>query len=67
MNVVALVPALSFAQELVLAHLDSLLEDDVLFKWVKADLRRRAPHTATRGRPSTPMEVILRMLIVRRL
>ena len=67
MNLFALVPTLSFAQEPVLAHLDRLLEDDVLFQRVKADLRRRAPHTATRGRPSTPVEVILRRLVVRRL
>jgi transposase, IS5 family len=43
------------------------LDDDVLFQRVKADLLRRAPHTAKRGRPSTPVEVILRMLVVKRL
>jgi len=66
-NLVALVPALSLALEPVLAQLDRLLDDDVLFQRVKTDLCRRAPHTATRGRPSTPVEVILRMLVVRRL
>jgi len=61
MDLFALVPALSLAMEPVLAQLDRLFEDDHLFQHVKADLRRRAPHTATRGRPSTPVEVILRM------
>jgi transposase, IS5 family len=56
-----------FAMEPVLAQLDRLLDDDLLVQHVKADLRRRAPHTATRGRPSTPVEVILRMLVVKRL
>jgi IS5 family transposase len=67
MDLFILVPALSFAMEPVLAQLDRLLEDDLLFQHVKADLRRRAPHTSTRGRPSTPVEVILRMLVVKRL
>jgi transposase, IS5 family len=67
MDLFALVPILSLAMEPVLAQLDRLLDDDVLFQRVKADLRRRAPHTATRGRPSTPVEVILRMLVVKRL
>ena len=51
----------------ILAQLDRLLENDVLLQRVTADLRRRAPHTATRGRPSTPVEVILRLLVVKRL
>ena len=67
MDLFTLVPALSLALEPVLAQLDRLLDDDLLFQHVKADLRRRAPHTATRGRPSTPVEVILRMLVVKRL
>jgi transposase, IS5 family len=67
MNLFALVPALSLALEPALAQLDRLLDDDVLLQRVKADLGRGAPHTATRGRPSTPVEVILRMLVVKRL
>ena len=54
MNLFTLVPTLSLALEPVLAQLDRLLEDDWLFQRVKADLLRRAPPTATRGRPSTP-------------
>src|SRR5687768_14719704 len=63
----ALVPALALAFEPVLARLDTLLDDDVLFRAVRDDLARRYPRTRETGRPSTPVEVILRMLIVRRL
>jgi IS5 family transposase len=67
MDLFTFVPALSLALEPVLAQLDQLLDDDALVQGVKADLLRRAPHTATRGRRSTPVEVILRMLVVKRL
>ncbi len=63
----ALVPAVTLAFEPVLARLDTLLDDDTLFQAVKADLARRHPHTLETGWPSTPGEVLLRMLIVRRL
>jgi IS5 family transposase len=62
-----LAPALALAFEPVLAQLDSLLDDDVLFLAVRDDLARRYPRTRETGRPSTPVEVLLRMLIVRRL
>jgi IS5 family transposase len=61
------IPKLCLQFEPVLAHLDRLLEDDALFAAVKADLARRAPKSLSRGRGSTPVEVILRMLVVRRL
>jgi IS5 family transposase len=67
MDLFTLVPTLSSAMEPELTQLDWLLEDDVLCQRVKADLRRRAPHTATRGRPSTPVEGIVRRLVVKRL
>jgi transposase, IS5 family len=67
MNLFDLVPQLRLAMEPELAGLDRLLADDVLFTRVKADLARRAPQSLTRGRRSTPVEVILRMLVVRRL
>jgi IS5 family transposase len=67
MHLFDLIPALGLAMDSILCRLDCLLDDDVLFQRVKADLRRRAPHTATRGRPSTPVEVILRLLVVKRL
>jgi IS5 family transposase len=63
----ALVPALALAFEPVLARLDTLLDDDGLFRAVRADLARRRPKTLVTGRPSTPVEVVLRLLIVRRL
>jgi IS5 family transposase len=53
--------------EPVLARLDQLLEDDTLFQAVTRDLARRRPRTLETGRPSTPVEVLLRLLIVRRL
>jgi transposase, IS5 family len=62
-----LAPALALRFEPVLARLDGLLDDDVLFRAVRDDLARRYPRTRETGRPSTPVEVILRMLIVRRL
>jgi transposase, IS5 family len=63
----ALVPALTLSFEPILARLDGLLDDDALFRAVRADLVRRYPHTCETGRPSTPVEVLLRLLIVRRL
>ena len=63
----ALAPALALEFEPVLTRLDALLDDDVLFRAVRDDLARRYPRTREAGRPSTPVEVILRMLIVRRL
>ena len=63
----ALVPDLALTFEPVLARLDTLLDDDGLFQAVKADLARRRPKTLVTGRPSTPVEVLLRLLVVRRL
>ncbi len=66
-NLFELVPKLRLEMEPELAELDRLLEDDELFQRVKADLAQRYPNTPTLGRHSTPVEVILRMLVVRRL
>lgn len=63
----ALVPALTLQFEPVLAQVDVLLEDDTLFQTVRANLARRRPRSCQSGRPSTPVEVILRLLVVRRL
>ncbi len=41
---------------------DRRLEDDGILQRVKVDLARRAPNTRTRGRHSTPVDVILRLL-----
>ena len=67
MNLFELVPKLKLEMEPKLAGLDRLLEDDVLFQRVKADLSRRYRNSAIRGRHSTPVEVMLRMIVVRRL
>src|SRR3712207_5884437 len=67
MNLFAVVPALSYSIDRVLAQLDILLDEDTLFQAVKADLARRFPYTLIDGRPSTPVEVILRMLVVKHL
>jgi len=66
-NLFELVAALSLKMEPALAQLDQLLADDVLFQSVRADLAQRYPHTQSTGRPSTPVEVILRMIIVKHL
>ncbi|HYN90228.1 MAG TPA: ISNCY family transposase, partial [Ardenticatenaceae bacterium] len=53
--------------EPVLARMDGLLDDDRLFQAVKADLAQRFPRTQIDGRPSTPVEVVLRMLVIKHL
>jgi transposase, IS5 family len=63
----ALVPQLRLEFEPQLAQLDRLLDDDEIFARVRADLARRYPLTPVHGRRSTPVEVILRMLVVMRL
>jgi IS5 family transposase len=63
----ALVPQLRLAFDPELAALDALVDGDALFQAVKAEMARRAPRSLTRGRRSTPVEVVLRMLVVRRL
>jgi transposase, IS5 family len=62
-----LVPKLNLQMEPELAQLDRLLDDEVLFERLKADLTRRYPNSGKLGRHSTPVEVILRMLVVKRL
>jgi IS5 family transposase len=67
MDLFALVPKLGTNLDPILTQLNHLLDDDVLFQQVKADLAKRYPQTTRRGRPSTPVEVVLRMLVVKRL
>lgn len=66
-NLFELVPKLNLQFEPELAHLDELLDDDELFNLVKADLLKRYPNSGRLGRHSTPVEVVLRMLVVKRL
>src|ERR671937_353085 len=61
------VPRLALRFEPELAAVDRLLDDDALFRLVRDDLVRRRPRTAVTGRPSTPVEVVLRMLVVKHL
>jgi transposase, IS5 family len=67
MNLFDLMPALSLELDPVLTRLDHLLDDDILFQALKADLAKRHPRTLIDGRPATPVEVILRLLIVKHL
>ena len=66
-NLSELIPELRLEMEPELAALDRLLDEDEIFLAVKADLSRRRPNSSRLGRRSTPVEVILRMLVVRRL
>src|SRR6266849_9803248 len=61
------IEGISLGMEPVLTALDKLLEDDQLFAKVKSDLGRRYPRTLVTGRGSTPVEVVLRMLVVKHL
>jgi IS5 family transposase len=67
LDLFTLVPTLGMTMEPVLVRLDALLDDDALFQAVKADLACRRPRTRIDGRPSTPVEVVLRMLVVKHL
>src|SRR5688500_12861505 len=66
-NLFELVPKLVADFEPELRELDRLLDDDAILQRIKSDLARRAPHSLTRGRHSTPVEVILRLFVVKRL
>src|SRR5256885_12991356 len=66
-DVFARVPEGAAQTDPVLRCLDRLLDDEILFSQVKADLARRHPRTLSCGRHSTPVEVILRLLIVKHL
>ena len=50
-----------------LAQIDAILDDEVIFQRIKHDLSQRHPQTLNTGRPSTPVEVISRLLVVKRL
>jgi len=51
----------------VLAEIDQLLENEALYQLIRNDLAKRYPQTEQTGRNSTPVEVILRSLVVKRL
>lgn len=56
---------LTSAMDAELVLIDKLLDDDELYQLVKRDLEQRHRLTQVTGRPSTPVEVILRMLVVK--
>src|SRR4051794_4307377 len=63
----ALVPQLGLRFESQLEQLDRLLDDDEIVEAIRAAMARRSPRSRSRGRPATPVEVVLRMLVVMRL
>lgn len=50
-----------------LRKIDTLLEDEAVIETVAAALETRWPQSRRRGRPGTPAEVVLRMLILKHL
>jgi IS5 family transposase len=62
-EIVQLVPQM----DPILAKIDGYLDDERIFCLIKADLCKRCAKTLQTGRDSTPVEVILRMLVVKRL
>ncbi len=66
-DVFARVPELAAQIDPVLHTLDVFLEDDELYQQVRADLGKRYRYTLVHGRHSTPVEVILRMLLCKHL
>jgi IS5 family transposase len=66
-DVFARVPRMAERVDLVLKKLDRLLDDDELYQQVRADFGKRYRYTLVHGRHSTPVEVILRLLICKHL
>ncbi len=66
-DVFAQVPELAEEIDPVLRRLDTLLDDDALYQQVRADFGERHQHTLVHGRHSTPVEVLLRLLILKHL
>jgi IS5 family transposase len=50
-----------------LKKINSYLEDEKLYHLIRGDLAKRRPKTLQTGRNSTPVEVVVRMLVVKRL
>jgi transposase, IS5 family len=66
-DVFSRVPRMAARIDPVLNKLDQLLDDDELYQQVRADFGQRYRYTLVHGRHSTPVEVLLRMLIVKHL
>lgn len=63
----SILPTTAVQMDPELQQIDHLLDDDTLFQSVKNDLSKRHPQTLHRGRRSTPVEVIVRMLLLKHL
>jgi IS5 family transposase len=63
----SIVQQLAIEMDPELVEIDRILEDDQLFQLLKHDLSKHRPKTLETGRNSTPVEVIGRMLAVKRL
>jgi transposase, IS5 family len=61
----AQVPEEATRSDFLLKRLDELLDDDALLERVRADLARRYQLTTRHGRHSTPVEVILRLFVLK--
>jgi transposase, IS5 family len=46
-------------------HVDQALEDDALLALIQNELAKRCKKSKTRGRPATPVDVILRMMLLK--
>src|SRR6266576_597337 len=66
-DVFARVPQMAQRIDPVLKELDQLLEDDTLYQQIRSDFGKRYRYTLVHGRHSTPVEVLLRLLIVKHL
>src|SRR5712692_3794506 len=66
-DIFARVPQMAQRIDPVLKHLDVLLEDDELYEQVRTDFGKRYRYSLVHGRPSSPVEVILRMLLLKHL
>jgi IS5 family transposase len=63
----SIIKQLAVEMEPELARIDEILEDEALFQLIKQDMSQRYPQTLETGRNSTPVEVSLRMQVVKRL
>ena len=66
-DVFARVPRMAQRIDPVLKHLDTRLADDELYQRIRADFGHRFRFTLVHGRHSTPVEALLRMLILKHL
>jgi IS5 family transposase len=62
-----LIEKLALEMEPALAQIDKVLDDDELVQLIKHDFGQRYAKTLATGRASSPVEVLLRMLAVKRL